>query len=81
MRHSRPRIFQAGKVGERGINIHELHDSRAGGTVSFHARRTDDRRRAGGLFEERALLPDAVVLAKVIAVVAPQNDDGVFGQL
>ena len=74
-------IFQASEVGECGVNVHELHDTRAGGAVSLHAGGADDERRAGGLLEERALLPDAVVLAEVIAVVAPKDDDGVVGQL
>lgn len=75
--------FGSGKIGEfdeGGVEIDKLHDAGARLAVSFGARVVDDERSAGSFFEKSAFLPDALMFAKVVSMVAPKDDEGVFSE-
>ena len=69
------RCGQAGEGGERGINVDGFHERGGGG--GFLAGDGDKEGNARRLLVVGMLTPHAVV-AEVPAVIAPQDDDGVF---
>ena len=68
------------EVDEGRVDVDEFDNAGRGLAVSFCSRSADDERSSSALFEEGALLPDAVVFSEVVAVVAPEDDDGVVGE-
>ena len=59
--------------GERGKNIHEFDDAGAGRAVAPGRRITNDQRSTGGFLEESSFLPDAEMLAEMIADTRSSN--------
>ena len=69
----------AAEIGERGVEIEEL-DGAAAGDAAFLLRGSgDDQGDPRAVFEE-ALFHQQAVLAEVVSVIAPENDDGAIGQ-
>lgn len=71
---------ESGEIGDRRIDVNELDNARTGLTISFCARGADDEGGAGPLFKHGALLPDAMVFSKVVAVIGPEDDDGILSK-
>ena len=69
------------EISERGVKIDEFDDALANTSIPAASRGSDDERSASAFFEEGAFLPNAEMLAEVVAMVAPQDDDGVVGEL
>ena len=72
---------KSGEVDDGGVDVDELHDAGARLASSLESRGADDEWSAGALFEHGSFLPDAIVFTEVVAVVAPEDDDGVIGEL
>ncbi len=73
------RHFQAAEVGDGRIHINELGE-RARRLAAFHARRGDDERCTATALEQRVFVPP-LPLARVVAVIADEDDDGIFPEL
>ena len=71
---------KSGEVDDGGVDVDEFHDAGARLASSLESRGGDDERGAGALLEHGAFLPDAVVFAEVVAVIAPEDNDGVVGE-
>jgi hypothetical protein len=63
---------EGAEVEERGIEVEEFDGARA--DAGLGAGGGDDERDADGMFEEGVFVPPAA-LAKVVAVVAEEDDD------
>src|SRR5437763_1761736 len=64
---------EAADFGKAGEEIDELHQPRRDGRHA--AGRRDEQRDAGGFLEETHLVPEAAVLAEMVAVIAVEDDD------
>ena len=70
----------AAELGQGGVEIDVANGGGGGGAGLGHAGGGDDEGDAGAFLKEAHFLPEAV-LAKVVAVVAGEDDDGVFGEV
>ena len=68
------------EVDEGRVDVYEFDNAWRGQAVAFGSRRADDERGSGSLFEESTFLPDAIMLAKVVSVVTPENNDSGAGE-
>lgn len=73
------RHFQAAEVGDGRIDIDELGE-RARRLAAFHARRGDNERRTATALKQRVFVPP-LTLARVVAVIADEDDEGLFPEL
>jgi hypothetical protein len=74
------RRVQSAEIGERGIEIEEFDGAPGGDTFRLSSWSGDDQRDAGGILE-RALLHPKAMFAGVITMIAPEDDDGIVGEL
>ena len=71
---------ESGEIGQGGKYVHEFHQSLAVLTGRLHTRRGNHEGAVGVVLHITVFSPFAV-FAKLPAVVAPQNDDGVLRQI
>ena len=72
---------QPAEFGERRIKIQRLHHARARLAVALRAGRANDERHAGALLEQGAGLRPLAPFTELVAVIAPEHDDGVRPQV
>ena len=73
------RHLQPAEIGDRGIQVDELHQ-RFCGLAAFHARSGDDERCAATALEEGVLVPP-LPLACMITVIADEDDKRLVPEL
>ena len=73
-------LRELGKVDEGRVDVYKFDNAWRGQAVAFGFGGANNERGSGSLFEEGTFLPDAIVFAEVVTVVAPEDDDGVVSE-
>src|SRR5210317_2037830 len=72
------RRWNSGQIAERRIKVYQLDQARRA-LASIDTRITNDQRNAGVAFEVGVLHPSAVI-PQFESMIAPKDDNGIFGQ-
>ncbi len=73
--------WNIGEFGEGGVDIDEFNDPSTWLTISIDIGCPNNQRGFSSLFKKSSLLPDTIVFAQVVAMVTPENDNGIVRQV